>query len=57
MKELRILQVLDFFQGFFRFFQVDYQAMRSILEVKLTMDQRRIPTVFQANGTKPKEGN
>lgn len=57
MKELRILQVLDFFQGFFRFFKVDYQAMRSILEVKLTMDQRRIPTVFQANGTKPKEGN
>lgn len=35
---------------------VDYAVMRRILQVKLTMDRRRVPTIFSGSGTK-KKGN
>ncbi|WP_026909065.1 hypothetical protein [Paucisalibacillus globulus] len=56
MSEIRILKVLDPFQSVFRKLNIDYTVMRKILEVKLSMDQRRIPTILSQNAKK-KEGN
>lgn len=41
------LKILDRFRGLFRLARVDYPTMRAILSVKLMMDQRRVPTIFQ----------
>lgn len=43
------LKILDFFRPFFTKVNVDFDMMRSIVEMKLTMDARRIPTVFHNN--------
>ena len=56
MRDIRILKVLDTFQSVFRKLNIDYTVMRKILELKLTMDQRRVPTILSQN-TKKKEGN
>ncbi|WP_096273300.1 hypothetical protein [Paucisalibacillus globulus] len=56
MSEIRILRILDPFQSVFRKMNIDYSVMRKILEVKLTMDQRRVPTILSQNAKK-KEGN
>lgn len=56
MSEIRILKVLDTFQSVFRKLNIDYNVMRKILEIKLTMDGRRIPTILSQNAKK-KEGN
>lgn len=55
MSEMRILKVLDTFQSIFRKLNIDYGIMRKILEIKLTMDGRRVPTIL--SNTKKKEGN
>ncbi|MGG1632074.1 hypothetical protein [Rossellomorea sp. NRS-1567] len=47
MKEFRTLLFLDWFQGLFTRLGFDYRLLRKILQVKLTMDQRRVPTIFQ----------
>ncbi|GAA5417440.1 hypothetical protein Pryu01_02503 [Paraliobacillus ryukyuensis] len=49
------LKILDRLASLFRLFKVDYATMRAILASKLTMDQRRVPTIFQ--DTKQKDGN
>ncbi|MDF3001466.1 MAG: hypothetical protein K0Q48_1585 [Bacillota bacterium] len=58
MKELRILKLLDRFAFIFKMLGADYILMRKILEIKLIMDGRRIPTVLNNNkdaeGTKEK---
>lgn len=54
MKDYKILKFLDKFQKFFNKTDVDYPVMRKILQVKLTMDNRRIPTVFNNNSSKKK---
>lgn len=54
--DFRSLKLLDRVQLIFRKFKIDYPIMRKILEVKLTMDQRRVPTVFSGNAKK-KGGN
>ncbi|GFN34906.1 hypothetical protein [Tepidimicrobium xylanilyticum] len=46
MKEFRILKLLDSFQMVFEKFGIDYPIMRRILQVKLTLDGRRIPTAM-----------
>ncbi|MBQ4900369.1 hypothetical protein KB559_16145 [Paenibacillus sp. Marseille-P2973] len=46
MKEMRTLWVLDRFKGVFGKFGVDYPVMRRILQIKLTMDGRRVPTII-----------
>ncbi|RDW20094.1 hypothetical protein CWR48_05060 [Oceanobacillus arenosus] len=56
MSEIQILKVLDTFQSVFRKLNIDYNVMRKILEIKLTMDGRRIPTILSQNAKK-KEGN
>lgn len=55
MNEFRSLKFLDLFEVVFRRFNIDYDVMRKILQMKLTMDQRRAPTVF--NDAKQREGN
>src|SRR5699024_10178589 len=40
------LKILDLFQPVFRIFHIDYPMVRRILEMKLLMDGRRVPTVF-----------
>jgi len=58
MKDLPSLKVLDFLRPFFRMFGIDYDVMRKILQVKLTMDGRRVPTIFSGDRSKKrKEGN
>lgn len=58
MKELRILKLLDRFAFIFKMLGADYILMRKILEIKLVMDGRRIPTVLnnnkEADGSKEK---
>ena len=58
MKELRILKLLDRFAFIFKMLGADYILMRKILEIKLIMDGRRIPTVLnnnkEADGSKEK---
>ncbi|MCM3112936.1 ABC transporter permease [Lederbergia lenta] len=56
MSDFRTLKFLDLFKGIFRKFGIDYGVMRKILQVKLMMDQRRVPTIFNGAGKK-KEGN
>lgn len=55
MNEFRSLKILDLFQPLFKIFQIDYPVMRKIVAMKLSMDQRRAPTIF--NQSKKKEGN
>jgi len=45
MYEPRSLKLFDRFQGLFSRLGIDYPVMRRILQVKLTMDARRVPTI------------
>ncbi len=56
MKDFTILKFIDHFKGLFWKIGIDYPVLRTILQVKLTMDQRKLPTVFsQANQKKEKK--
>lgn len=55
MNEFRTLAFLSKFKRLFTRAGIDYQAMETILRMKLTMDGRRTPTIF--NAQKKKEGN
>lgn len=55
MKDFKFLKFLDKFKFFFRKLGVDYEVMRKILQIKLLMDGRRVPTVFSANDNKKNE--
>jgi ABC-2 type transport system permease protein len=58
LSDIRILKFLDPFQSILQKLNIDYAVMRRILEIKLTMDQRRIPTILSQNtNRKIKEGN
>ncbi|WNS77355.1 hypothetical protein RRV45_10345 [Bacillus sp. DTU_2020_1000418_1_SI_GHA_SEK_038] len=52
MQDYRTLKLLDRFEKVFSSFGVDYKIMRKILQVKLTMDGRRVPTIFSQNAKK-----
>jgi ABC-2 type transport system permease protein len=52
MQDYRTLKLLDRFERVFISLGVDYQVMRRILQVKLTMDGRRVPTIFSQNAKK-----
>jgi len=56
MGDFTSLRVLDRFRWIFQKLQIDYEVMRNILQLKLTMDARRMPTVFNGSKVK-KEGN
>lgn len=56
MKEFKVLIFLDKFRDLFEKFGIDYDVMRKILQLKLTMDGRRVPTVIgNSNGKKKEE--
>ncbi|MEK4522377.1 hypothetical protein MKX96_12185 [Psychrobacillus sp. FSL W7-1493] len=56
MNDFASLRVLDRFRKIFLKFDIDYDLMRRILQLKLTMDSRRLPPIF--NGSKEKkDGN
>lgn len=52
MQDYFTLKILDRFERVFNSFGVDYKIMRRILQVKLTMDGRRVPTIFSQNARK-----
>ncbi len=54
MREFAVLKLLDVFRFVFRWIGVDYPVMRRILQVKLTMDDRKPPT-FQNSNKPPKK--
>ncbi|QHS23688.1 hypothetical protein GWK91_12320 [Virgibacillus sp. MSP4-1] len=57
MKEFSTLKFLDCFKWVFEKMGVQYPLLRSILQVKLTMDQRRVPTIFDQSNAKKKDQN
>lgn len=54
MDNFRSLRMLDAFRKLFIAVGIDYDVMRKILQLKLTMDDRRVPTIF--DGANPEEG-
>lgn len=57
MKDFKVLRLLDNFRKLFISIGVDYDAMRKILQVKLVMDGRRVPTVLNNSKGKNYENN
>jgi len=55
MKDIRTLKFLDKFSSLFQRAGVDYSTMRKILQVKLLMDGRRVPTVFNQGAQRKKK--
>lgn len=53
MNNFRSLKVVDLFRPLFEKANIDYVVMRKILEVKLIMDGRRVPTIFSGQTKKP----
>lgn len=56
MKEMKSLRLLDIFRGLFEKGNVDYPVMRRILQLKLTMDGRRVPTIIGSANPKKNGG-
>ncbi|MGI2328357.1 hypothetical protein [Planococcus sp. YIM B11945] len=56
MREFRSLQVLSVFKKGIAAMGIDYVALEKILQIKLTMDERRVPTIFNEGKVK-KDGN
>lgn len=52
MEDFKTLQVLDKFRFLFNKIGVDYPVMRQILQVKLLMDERKVPTFYNQNASK-----
>lgn len=52
MKNYKSLLVLDRFRGLFEKAGVDYAVMRDILQVKLMMDARRVPSFMNKNSSR-----
>ncbi len=57
MNDFKFLKFLDKFQSVYRKLGVDYGTMRLILKVKLTMDERRVPTIMNDNRNEDKGKN
>ncbi|RDY29538.1 hypothetical protein [Lachnotalea glycerini] len=49
MKEFKILKILDKISFIFKSVDIDYPLMRKIIQIKLLMDERRVPTVMMNN--------
>ncbi|MFB9324529.1 hypothetical protein ACFFSY_01070 [Paenibacillus aurantiacus] len=54
MRDFASLKLLDKMERLFTALGVDYPLMRRILQVKLTMDSRRVPTVIAQTSAKKK---
>lgn len=46
MKRFKSLIIIDKFRWLFEKMNIDYDAMRKILEIKITMDERRVTTIY-----------
>lgn len=57
MKNYKILRFLDRFEKIFINIGVEYHIMRRIIQVKLTMDGRRVPTIIGQSAKKKNNGN
>ncbi|TYP72033.1 hypothetical protein [Paenibacillus methanolicus] len=57
MRDFASLKLLDRTKRLFAAFGVDYPIMRRMLQVKLTMDSRRVPTVIAQTSNKKKEAD
>jgi hypothetical protein len=57
MKEFKLLKFLDIFKGVYIRLGIDYEVMRRILQVKLTMDARRPTTIINNNAKEKKDKN
>lgn len=55
MNDFRTLKFFDLFRGLFKRFGINYPVLRKILHVKLTMDQRRVPTILNQSNKKNKK--
>ena len=55
MKDFKSLRLLDSVQFLFTKLGIDYVVMRQILQAKLTMDGRRVPTIFNQSANKKSE--
>ena len=49
MKNFLALRILDLFRGIYTKLGVDYNIMRLIIQAKLTLDCRRVPTMSEAS--------
>lgn len=56
MKEFFLLKFLDRFRLLFEKSRIDYPVMRRILQIKLTLDDRRVPTIMMSNRSQRAEG-
>ena len=56
MRDFQSLRFLALFKNVFIKLGIDYEAMQKILRVKLMMDERRVPTIFN-DTRKKKDGN
>ncbi|WNN76041.1 hypothetical protein RKS58_22510 [Lysinibacillus capsici] len=52
MTDFKMLRLLDKFRWLFIKMGIDYDMMRKILHIKLTMDERKVPTLFNQNKKK-----
>ncbi|MGK0468646.1 hypothetical protein [Clostridium sp.] len=57
MKNFTVLVILDKFQLLYKKLGVNYKTMRMILQIKLTMDGRRVSTVMRNNKKEDDEGD
>ncbi|WIV13095.1 ABC transporter permease [Proteiniborus sp. MB09-C3] len=57
MRKFKSLKILDKFSFLFEKMGVNYKVMRSILEIKLTMDERRVPVALGNTNNKDKDDN
>ncbi len=57
MQNYPSLKFVDLFKKLFHIFGVNYPVMRKILQIKLTMDRRRIPTVYNERGKKNEDND
>ncbi|BCN30602.1 hypothetical protein [Anaeromicropila herbilytica] len=55
MEDFMALKFLDKLKPIFHKMGVDYEVMRKIIQMKLLLDGRRVPTVFSGNNQKAKK--
>ena len=54
MKDFVALKFLDRFKGLFEKMGIDYNVMRRIVQIKLIMDGRRVPTIINSSSKRKK---
>lgn len=57
MKNFMSLKILDKFRPLFERVGVNYEVMRSILQIKLTLDERRVPVALGTSSNKNNDDN